>query len=219
MQTGQQTNRTGFQLLYYEEGNPRKHVSPDVFVVRGVKNQRRDNYLVWIERKGPDVVIEITSKSTKREDRSKKLLLCRDILKVPEYFQFDPTEDYLKPPLQGFRLIGGDYITIEPVDGRLPSQILGLHLERHGNELRLYDPSTGSLLLTREEQRNDANRQADAERRNAEAERRNAEAERRNAGAERLRVQTAEGDIARLADQNERLRQELEALKRRMSHE
>ena len=42
---------------------------------------------------------------------------------------FDPTEDYLDPPLQGFRLAGELYVPIEPIAGRLPSQVLGLHLE------------------------------------------------------------------------------------------
>ena len=38
----------GNLLLYYEEGNPRKHVSPDVFVAFGIdKEPRRDYYLVW----------------------------------------------------------------------------------------------------------------------------------------------------------------------------
>ena len=93
---------TGNLLLYYEEGNPRKHVSPDVFVVHGVpKLPPRDYYLLWKERKPPEVVIEITSKTTRREDQTKKLTLYRDVLKVREYFQFDPTEDYLKPPFQG----------------------------------------------------------------------------------------------------------------------
>jgi len=122
---------TGNLLLYYEEGNPRKHVSPDVFVVRGVpKRPPRDYYLLWIEGKSPELVIEITSKTTKREDQIKKLVLYRDVLRVPEYFQFDPTEDYLKPPFQGHRLVGGDYQPIPAVHGRLPSQILELHLER-----------------------------------------------------------------------------------------
>jgi hypothetical protein len=108
----------------------------------------RDYYLVWKEGKAPDVVIEITSKSTKREDKTTKWELYRDVLKVPEYFQFDPTEDYLKPPLQGFRLVNGEYIPIPMVNGRLPSQVLGLHLERDGKELRLFDPVTGLRLLT-----------------------------------------------------------------------
>ena len=50
---------TGNLLLFYEEGNRRRHISPDVFVVRGIKNEMRPNYLTWIEGKGPDVVIEL----------------------------------------------------------------------------------------------------------------------------------------------------------------
>ena len=60
---------------------------------------------------------------------------------------FDPTEDYLTPPLQGFRLVDGEYLPIEPVDGRLPSEVLGLHLEQDGRELRLYDPARRLRLL------------------------------------------------------------------------
>ena len=143
---------TGNLLLFYEEGNPRKHVSPDVFVVRGVpKLPLRDYYLLWKERKGPEVVIEITSKTTRREDQHKKLVLYRDVLQVPEYYQFDPTEDYLRPPLQGLRLVDGDYRPIPSVDGRLPSQILGLHLERDRTALRLFDPGKSARLPTREE--------------------------------------------------------------------
>ncbi len=106
------------------------------------RRRRRKYYLIWEEGKAPDVVIELTSKSTKREDQVKKRDLYRDVLRVPEYFLFDPTEDYLKPPLQGFRLEGDEYIRIEPIEGRLPSEILGLHLERDRKELRLYDPET-----------------------------------------------------------------------------
>ena len=65
---------TGNLLLFYEEGNRRKHISPDVFVVRGVpKLPPRDYYLLWKEGRSPDVVIEITSKTTRREDQKKKL--------------------------------------------------------------------------------------------------------------------------------------------------
>jgi hypothetical protein len=38
---------SGNMLMYYEEGNRRKHVSPDVFVVRGIEKKKRDNYLIW----------------------------------------------------------------------------------------------------------------------------------------------------------------------------
>ena len=105
----------GNLLLYYEEGNRRKHVAPDVLVALGVpKEPPRDNYLVWKEGKAPDFVVEITSKSTKQEDKKKKFGIYRDILRVSEYFLFDPTEDYLDPPLQGFRLAGRKYVPIDP---------------------------------------------------------------------------------------------------------
>ena len=144
---------SGNLLVFYVEGDRRKHISPDVFVVRGVEKKDRDHYLVWKEGKAPDAVIEITSKSTRREDQRKKKELYRTVLRVPEYFQFDPTEDYLKPPLQGFRLIDEVYVPIESKNGRLPSEVLGLHLERDGTHLRLFDPSTGTRLLTAEEAR------------------------------------------------------------------
>ncbi|HWE37171.1 MAG TPA: Uma2 family endonuclease [Isosphaeraceae bacterium] len=139
---------SGNLLLFYEEGNKRKHISPDVFVVRGVPKRERLNYLVWREGKGPDFVIELTSKSTRAEDRKTKLALYRDVLHVSEYILFDPLAEYLRPPLQGFRLVDGEYTPIAPVAGRLPSAVLGLHLERDGQSLRLVDPATAQRLLT-----------------------------------------------------------------------
>src|SRR5262249_14942183 len=146
----------------YEEGNRRKHVAPDVFVVRGVKKHNRENYLVWAEGRAPHLVIEITSKSTRREDQKKKRGIYRDILKVTEDFLFDPRAEYLDPPLQGFRLVGEDYVPIAPIDGRSPSQVLGLHLERDGAQLRLFNPATGGHLPTRLEAREEAERRAEA---------------------------------------------------------
>lgn len=198
---------SGNLLLYYEEGNPRRHVSPDVLVSLGIPREpRRDYYLVWKEGKAPDFVAEITSKTTRREDQKTKFVIYRDVLKVPEYVLFDPRGDYLKPALQGYRLVGGDYVAIEPVAGRLPSEILGLHLERDGDRLRLFDPATGEYLLTRLE------RQQSAERR-AEVERQRAEAERQRADEQRQRAESAEAAERRIAEENERLRREIEALR------
>jgi Uma2 family endonuclease len=138
---------SGDLLLFYEEGDKLWHVAPDVFVVFGVAKRPRLNYLLWSEGKGPDVVIEVTSKTTRREDQTKKRTLYQDVLRVPEYFQIDPTEDYLKPPLQGHRLVEGTYVPIEPVDGRLRSDVLGVLLERDGERLHLIEPGTGRRLL------------------------------------------------------------------------
>jgi Uma2 family endonuclease len=185
---------TGNLLLYYEEGNPRKHVSPDVFVVRGVpKLPPRDYYLLWKEGRAPELVIEITSKTTRREDQHKKHTLYRDVLQVPEYFQFDPTEDYLRPPFQGHHLVDGEYSPIVPCDGRLPSVILGLHLERAGQELRLWDPRSRRRLQTRQEALAAASQQLAA-------------------ASQQLAV--ASQQLAEKDAENERLRQELEELRR-----
>ena len=142
---------SGNLLLYYVRGNKRKQVSPDVFVVRGVSKQKRLYYLLWEEGKSPEMIIELTSKSTRKEDLDTKFNLYQDILKVQEYFLFDPFAEYLNPPLRGYRLSDGKYLPIEPVAGRFPSEVLRLHLERDGMMLRFYDPATGKWLLTPDE--------------------------------------------------------------------
>jgi hypothetical protein len=166
-----------------------------VFVVRGVLKRLREYFLIWEEGKGPDTVIEMTSRSTSREDMEVKFELYRDVLKVREYFLFDPYDEYLRPSLQGFRLARGKYARIRPLAGRLPSKVLGLHLERQDWHLRLYDPNTQRLLLTPAEHV--------AAHQQAEAARQQAEAVRQGEAAAR---QQAEAEV-------ERLRRELETLR------
>jgi Uma2 family endonuclease len=181
---------SGNLLVYYVPGDRRRHLSPDVFVIKGVSKRRRDNYLIWEEGKSLDVVIELTSASTRDEDVEDKMWLYRDVLKVPEYFLFDPHGDYLSPPLQGYRLNQGEYVPIEPVAGRLPSAVLGLHLERQGSVLRLYNPATGQWMLTPDEkvaQETAARQQAEQSLQLSEEARRQAEAE-----IERLRREIEE---------------------------
>ena len=139
---------SGNMLQYYEPGNKRRHVSPDVFVAGGVPNRLRKVYMTWVEQKGPDLVIEMTSKSTRAEDLKQKFELYRDTLGVREYFLFDPYAEYLNPPLRGYRLVEGQYEPIEPVEGRLPSEVIGLHFEAGGPILGLFDPATGQRLRT-----------------------------------------------------------------------
>ena len=38
-------------LVYYEQGNPRKFVVPDAFVVKGVLSRQRRIYKIWVEGK------------------------------------------------------------------------------------------------------------------------------------------------------------------------
>ncbi len=179
---------SGNLLMYYVRGNNRKHVAPDVFVVKGVEKKKRLYFKTWEERRTPNVIIEITSKTTRKEDTDTKFVLYRDTLKVKEYFLFDPFGDYLKPDrLRGYRLRKGEYEPIALVDGRMPSKELGLHLERAGDDLRLYDPLKNAWLLTPDER---------------------AERERQRAEHERQRAERAEQEV-------DRLRKEIEQQKRR----
>ena len=180
-------------LLYYEEGNPAAAVAPDVFVVFGAANHRRHSYQLWKEPKGPDLVLEITSASTKDRDQGPKRAIYRE-LGVREYWQYDPTGDYLDPPLQGLELIGGRYHRLpmeELADGtlRLESRVLGLDVRMEAEELRFYDPETRSYLLRSAEEEKGrlraeqdlqleaaAHRQTEARRRNEATARREAEA-------------------------------------------
>ncbi|MGH2541761.1 MAG: Uma2 family endonuclease [Ardenticatenaceae bacterium] len=177
----------GNMLLYYEEGNPRASVAPDVFVVKGVPKHQRRTYQLWREGQPPTVIWEITSRSTRLEDLGNKRVLYA-ILGVQEYYLFDPLEEYLTPSLQGFELINGEYEHIEPMaDGSLLSQALGLSLRRENNRLRLIDAVTGEVLLRPAELA--AAHRAEAVARRAADARATAEAEARRA---------AEVELARL---------------------
>ena len=145
----------GNRLLYYVEGDPRSRVAPDVFVVFGVPKRRRRIYLLWEESKVPDFVLEVTSRSTRRQDAGfKRDLYAR--LGVREYWLFDPTGDWLDPRLQGNRLSGDRYEPLSPtgIEGGervLHSAVLGLDVYVDGGEIRFRNPATGRKLLTLEE--------------------------------------------------------------------
>jgi Uma2 family endonuclease len=142
---------SGNLFVYYEEGNPKKCVAPDVFVVFGVPKKRRRVYLVWEEGKGLDVVFEFTSRKTRNEDFGRKMDIYRGILGVRELFIFDPLREYMEPPLLGFYRRGERWVREEPKEGRLVSEVLGLEVVMVGEMLRLYDPKTQNFLPTPEE--------------------------------------------------------------------
>ena len=148
---GQQVYISGNVFLYYIEGDPRKCLTPDIFVVLGLKPGHRDTYLLWLEGKPPTVVFEVTSKTTRSVDESLKPDIYRRI-GVAEYFMFDPTADYLIPPLRGYRLTPEGYVRIEPnLKGQMECAQLGLLLEIDGPDLLLRDCLTGLPLETRSE--------------------------------------------------------------------
>ena len=144
-------------FIYYEEGNNQAVVAPDVYVVFGVAKRKRDNYKVW-EEGGitPDFVLEITSETTQTKDQETKPKINR-ALGVTEYFQYDPSGDYLNPILQGVRLVNNQY---EPIPANniafdtlwLFSEVLGLELHLISAELRFRVPETNEFLKTHKEE-------------------------------------------------------------------
>ena len=185
-------------LVYYEEGNPRVSVAPDVFVVFGVEDRMRMNYKVWEEGKGPDFVLEVASPNTWREDVERKPAIYAG-LEVREYFLYDPTGAHLTPVLQGYRLVDGRYrrqSAVESIDRTLmlPSEVLGLELRAQvGGAMRFHDPATGEDLLSHAEEH--AARRAEAAAYRAEASAREAaeiRAEREAAARQAAETRVAE---------------------------
>jgi Uma2 family endonuclease len=176
----------GNLLLYYEEGNPRASVAPDVLLAPVPKDDR-PIYKLWEEGRPPCLVVEVTSSSTRNEDLNKKKHLY-ERLGVQEYFLFDPYGDYLSPRLQGHRLEGSRYTRIAPeTDGSLLSQIAGLLFRPEGQNVRLIDARTGERLLRIGEEAAGRRREVAARR----------AAEERAAQAEE-RVKRLEEELARL---------------------
>ena len=151
----------GNLLVYYQQDDPKKTVSPDLMVVFGASKHVRSSYRLWEEPKAPDFVLEIASESTYRADRGEK----RDLyagMGVSEYWQYDPVGTYLDPPLLGFRLVEGSYVPIPIVsgdDGALAgrSGVLGLELRLAPGApvreaLHFYDPVRGEHLRTYREE-------------------------------------------------------------------
>jgi Uma2 family endonuclease len=138
-------------LLYYTEGIPRDFVVPDDFIVLDCEPGMRRTFKTWEEGRVPNVVFEVTSRYTKKKDQVFKPLTYAQI-GVKELFLFDPTGDYLRPRLAGFRLVGG---TLKPIAGNpekgLRCRELGLMLRLEKKKLLMLDAANGAVLLTEAE--------------------------------------------------------------------
>ena len=176
---------SGNLFLYYKQGVPSAVVAPDVFVVFGIDNKKRLSYKVWEENdKVPDFVLEITSLTTQENDEHDKPLKYAQ-MGVREYWQYDPTGDYLQPQLKGACLVEGEY---QPIPGHvladgvlsIPSAVLGLELRLREGQLRFYEPKTDKKLLSPQETEQ-ARQQAELEKQQAESARQQAEQARRDA--------------------------------------
>ncbi len=200
-------------LVYYERGNNKVCLQPDVQVVLGVQRGNRSSYKVWEEGKVADFVLEVASPSTADKDAKHKAQEYARI-GVREYWRLDPTGSLMATPLEGWEANGGSYHQVQPVasgarSGWLRSRVLGLELRSQRQDgatvLVLRDPRTGEefdgdlgeserLRRAAEERASAAAKRASAEARlrqsaeelaSAESKRASAEAERRRAAEER----------------------------------
>jgi Uma2 family endonuclease len=161
---------------YWEKDHPESRVAPDLMVVKGVGRAERRSFFTWREGGAiPCIVFEMASEHTWREDLWEKRPKY-ERLGVREYILFDPEGEYLRPRLQGFRLVEDRY---EPIvldaEDRLRSEELGYLMRPQGLVLRLFDATTGALVPTRQEQVDQERRRADSLAAEVDQERRRAD--------------------------------------------
>lgn len=120
---------------------------PDFFYVKDVKDPKkyRGKWVVWEEDwKYPNVIIELLSPTTMREDLVAKKELYEKIFQTPEYYCFD----FEEPKLYGWRLTSGKYQELTLDDkGFMESKELGFKLgiwrgkfqEKWNTYLRFFD--------------------------------------------------------------------------------
>ena len=193
-------------LVYYQKGDRRATVAPDVMVVLGVDGSHRRTYRIWDEGgRAPDFVLEVISSTTQENDEGKKRTTYAQ-LGVREYFRYAPVSRRMAG-MGGHRLVGevlrdGRWEALPRLgQERIRSAVLGLDLrvrERDTGggfrELRFFDPITGNDLETHGEERQSRIR----------AERAHREAERARREERQGRIQ-AEREIARLRAMLEKL--------------
>ena len=213
----------GNTFLYYVEGNPRRFVSPDCYVVFDLSDaaleslslEGNNTYLLWEVGKPPDFILEIGSPSTGNVDTGSKRDLYAE-LGVGEYWRYDGTGgDFYGEPLVGERLVDGEYERFEMRyesngDVWSHSDALNLDLWWRDGELCFWNPVVGEWLLTQDEEQDgrlDAEARAASERDARLAERNSRLAAEEWAESERDARLAAEERIAQLEAEMRRLQQ------------
>ncbi len=184
---------------------------PDLYVVKGVDGTKpRLYWAIWDEDgRYPDVIIELLSPKTERNDLGVKKDLYEQRFRTPEYFCIAPQVERLL----GWRL-GPDmrYHALTPDErGWLWSEELGfwigpwrgVYMGEEHTWPRLFHPDGQLVLLPEEAER----QRAEEERQRAEAERQRAEEERQRAEAERQRAEELAARVAALEAELARLRE------------
>ena len=154
-----------------------------------------NGYIISEQGKPPDFVLEIASRSTRRQDTVEKRTAYAG-LGIPEYWRFDETGEFHGTRLAGDRLTDGGYepIPIETVgEGVLQgySSMLNLLIRWDHGQLGWHDPEIGQHIATFAQER----ARADAERARADAEWARAGTEREARMAAEARVREMETEL------------------------
>ena len=196
-------------VVYYQRGNSKLRLQPDVQVVFGVEHcGSRGSFRIWEEGKAPDFVLEVASPSTAENDAEHK---AREYFRigVREYWRLDPAGTLMETSLEGYVASAGQYEQVRPAEvtgrgGALRSRVLGLELRSRRQAgvtvLVFTDPRTGEEFDGRLEG-------AERQRRIAERDKQTAEREKQAAVREKQTLQqrvTAAEERARALE--ERLR-------------
>ena len=148
-------------FIYYREGDLRKVVAPDVYVVLGAARlPLRRSFYTWAEGAVPTTVFEFLSDATESEDRHEKIQIYLGDMGSQEYFIHQPEME--KPAeFRGWqRSPSGDILEMAPdAQGGLFSEALNLwfrwedQLDTHVRLLRPYLPDGTPITTSMEEER------------------------------------------------------------------
>jgi Uma2 family endonuclease len=150
----------GNMFVYWDESLARNKYfrGPDVFAVKdGVDNERtREHWEVWTENnRFPDLIVELMSKSTRKNDLTTKKLVYEEKFETPDFVAYDPEskELFVWHKKEGrFHRVAADK------QGRYRLAGIGLRLgpwhgtfgRREDDWIRLFD-AKGNLVLTSDE--------------------------------------------------------------------
>lgn len=132
--------------LYFEEQDPKKWVAPDIMVTVGVAKRKRRTYKLWQEKIFPQVIIEVASDSTWKNDIDEKLKTYERLC-VEEYYVLQ-SEKFLPFPFMAYLREGEKLKFASLPDNRILSPRLGLEIVRTNEEIRLFEPNKKQFLLT-----------------------------------------------------------------------
>ena len=191
---------SGERYICAVPGGPRRY--PDLMVAFNADPdlyETNNGYVVSLQSKPPDLVLEIASRRTGHVDTGVKVDFYAG-LGVREYWRFDETGQFHRTRLAGDRLVDSQYqpITVDELpNGELRgySEALGLYFCWREGRLDWYDPNSEDYIPSQETER----QRADTEGQLREQERQRTAAAEERAAAERAARATAEARIRELA--------------------